>query len=169
MEHSEKTFQILDTLDRQEISTQRQLAEHAGISLGQVNYIIKSLLEKGLVKIGNFRKNPRKIGYVYLLTKAIYETYNIFKDAHPALTGWEMKKAIRPPAMAPFHNGAIRFFKEIGAWTKGLEDWNTKALAQEERRLKEWEKASEEGLAKKISDKKFRGQWMDIEAKVMAD
>jgi len=68
MEHSEKTFQILDTLDRQEISTQRQLAEHAGISLGQVNYILKSLLEKGLVKIGNFRKNPRKIGYVYLLT-----------------------------------------------------------------------------------------------------
>lgn len=68
MEQSEKTFHILDTLDRQEISTQRQLAEHAGISLGQVNYILKSLLDKGLVKIGNFRKNPRKIGYVYLLT-----------------------------------------------------------------------------------------------------
>ncbi len=68
MEQSEKTFQILDTLDRQEISTQRQLAEHSGISLGQVNYILKSLLEKGFVKIGNFRKNPRKIGYVYLLT-----------------------------------------------------------------------------------------------------
>ena len=68
MELSEKTFQILDSLDREEISTQRQLAEHSGISLGQVNYILKSLLEKGLVKIGNFRKNPRKIGYVYLLT-----------------------------------------------------------------------------------------------------
>lgn len=68
MKLSEKTFQILDTLDRQEISTQRQLAEHAGISLGQVNYILKSLLEKGLVKIGNFRRNPHKIGYAYLLT-----------------------------------------------------------------------------------------------------
>ena len=68
MEPSEKTFQVLDILDRQEISTQRQLAEHSGISLGQVNYILKSLLEKGLVKIGNFRKHPRKIGYVYLLT-----------------------------------------------------------------------------------------------------
>jgi len=68
MKLSEKAFQVLDTLDRQEISTQRQLAEHSGISLGQVNYILKSLLEKGLVKIGNFRKNPYKIGYVYLLT-----------------------------------------------------------------------------------------------------
>ena len=65
---SEKTFQILDALDRQEISNQRQLAEHAGVSLGQVNYILKSLLDKGLVKIGNFRRNPHKIGYMYLLT-----------------------------------------------------------------------------------------------------
>ncbi len=68
MKYSEKTFQVLDTLDRQEILTQRQLADHSGISLGQANYILKSLLEKGLVKIGNFRKNPRKIGYIYLLT-----------------------------------------------------------------------------------------------------
>ena len=68
MDHSEKTFQVLDTLDRQEIFTQRQLANHSGISLGQVNYILKSLLEKGHVKIGNFRNSPNKIGYVYLLT-----------------------------------------------------------------------------------------------------
>ncbi|MBW1766030.1 MAG: MarR family EPS-associated transcriptional regulator, partial [Deltaproteobacteria bacterium] len=68
MKQTEKTFQVLDTLDRNEISTQRQLADHSGISLGQVNYILKSLLERGLVKVGNFRKNPNKIGYVYLLT-----------------------------------------------------------------------------------------------------
>ena len=74
MKLPEKTFQVLDTLDRQEISTQRQLADHSGISLGQVNYILKSLLEKGLVKIGNFRKHPHKIGYVYLLTPRGIET-----------------------------------------------------------------------------------------------
>jgi len=68
MEPTKKTFQVLDALDRQEVSTQRQLAQHAGVSLGQVNYVLKSLLEKGLVKIDNFRKNQRKIGYAYLLT-----------------------------------------------------------------------------------------------------
>ena len=68
MRLSEKTFQVLDALDRREISSQRQLADHSGISLGQVNYIIKSLLEKGLIKVDNFRKNPKKIGYVYFLT-----------------------------------------------------------------------------------------------------
>ena len=65
---SDKTFQVLDALDRHDIANQRQLAEHAGISLGQVNYIVKSLMQKGMVKIGNFRKSPHKIGYMYLLT-----------------------------------------------------------------------------------------------------
>lgn len=74
MKESEKTFQILDALDREEISTQRQLADHSGISLGQVNYILKSLLENGLIKIGNFRKNSNKIGHVYLLTPKGVET-----------------------------------------------------------------------------------------------
>lgn len=68
MELSEKDFHILDALDSQEITTQRELAQHAGVSLGQVNYVLRSLLEKGLVKIGNFRRSPRKISYVYHLT-----------------------------------------------------------------------------------------------------
>ena len=68
MELPQKTFEVLDTLDRQPIMNQRQLAEHAGVSLGQVNYILKSLLDKGLVKAGNFHKSRRKIGYAYLLT-----------------------------------------------------------------------------------------------------
>ncbi len=68
MKHTEKTFQILDALDREEISTQRQLADNSGISLGQVNYILKSLLDKGFVKISNFKRNPNKISYAYLIT-----------------------------------------------------------------------------------------------------
>ena len=68
MELTEKSFQILDALDRNEVFNQRQLAEHSGVSLSQVNYLLKRLLEKGLVKIKNFEKNPRKTTYLYLLT-----------------------------------------------------------------------------------------------------
>lgn len=68
MKLTEKDFSILDALGREVITTQRELADHAGISLGQVNYVIKCLLEQGLVKIGNFTKNSKKIGYVYRLT-----------------------------------------------------------------------------------------------------
>jgi len=73
MKLTEKEFKVLDALDNQEISTQRQLADHTGISLGQINYLLKSLLNKGLVKVGNFRKNPKKIGYLYLLTPKGFE------------------------------------------------------------------------------------------------
>ncbi|MCG2774541.1 MAG: MarR family EPS-associated transcriptional regulator [Desulfobacterales bacterium] len=65
---SEKHFQVLDALDRHQIHTQRQLAKETGISLGQVNYVLKNLLKKGLVKLGNFRNSPHKISYMYLLT-----------------------------------------------------------------------------------------------------
>ena len=68
MQFSDKTFAVLDALDRKKISNQRLLADHSGVSLGRVNYILNSLIERGFVKIRNFRKNPRKQAYVYLLT-----------------------------------------------------------------------------------------------------
>jgi len=70
---SNNDFHILDALDAEEITSQRQLSEYTGISLGQVNYVLKRLLEKGLVKIGNFQRNPSKIGYAYLLTPKGFE------------------------------------------------------------------------------------------------
>jgi EPS-associated MarR family transcriptional regulator len=48
--------------------TQRDMAQQAGVSLGQVNYVMQALREKGLVKLDNFSKNPNKLQYVYLLT-----------------------------------------------------------------------------------------------------
>lgn len=74
MEISKTDFKVLEALDIHEIETQRQLAECSGLSLGQVNYVLKSLLKKGLVKIGKFRKNPNKIHYAYLLTPKGIET-----------------------------------------------------------------------------------------------
>lgn len=68
MSLSPNDFQVLEALDAKEITSQRQLAADTGISLGQINYVLHRLLEKGLVKIGNFKKNPKKIGYAYLLT-----------------------------------------------------------------------------------------------------
>ena len=58
----------MEALDDKEVLSQRHLARRSGVSLSQVNYVLKSLLDKGLVKIKNFRKSQHKIGYVYLLT-----------------------------------------------------------------------------------------------------
>ena len=61
----------LDLLRKLESSpeyTQRDLSREIGVSLGKVNYCIKKLTEKGLIKLTNFKQNPNKMGYAYLLT-----------------------------------------------------------------------------------------------------
>ena len=45
-----------------------QLASHAGVSLGRLNYALRALVDKGWVKVGNFSRSQHKLGYAYLLT-----------------------------------------------------------------------------------------------------
>ncbi len=61
-------FEILRKLKRNPKSSQRELAKDLGFSLGKLNYCLKALQEKGLVKIKNFKKNPKKLNYIYILT-----------------------------------------------------------------------------------------------------
>lgn len=61
-------LEILSHLEAQPNVSQRSLASEVGVSLGSVNYCLKALVEKGLVKAENFRKSSNKIGYAYLLT-----------------------------------------------------------------------------------------------------
>lgn len=48
--------------------SQRELSQQLGLSLGKLNYCLKALKAKGLVKIKNFKKNPNKLVYAYILT-----------------------------------------------------------------------------------------------------
>ena len=74
-------FQILKSLEQDSRSTQRQLSNNLGVSLGKVNYCIKSLVEKGFIKVNNFRNNKNKIQYSYLLTpKGIEEKVKLTLD-----------------------------------------------------------------------------------------
>ena len=63
-------LELLKLLQGQPQMSQRELAQAMGVSLGKVNYCLNALMEKGLVKFGNFRKNPDKRHYAYLLTPA---------------------------------------------------------------------------------------------------
>jgi len=59
---------LLRKLESNPKYTQRELSQEMGVSLGKINYCIKKLTEKGLIKITNFKQNPNKMGYAYLLT-----------------------------------------------------------------------------------------------------
>ena len=74
-------FQILKSLEQDSRFTQRQLSNNLGVSLGKVNYCIKSLVEKGFIKVNNFRNSNNKIQYSYLLTpKGIEEKVKLTLD-----------------------------------------------------------------------------------------
>ena len=59
---------LLRKLESNSEYTQRELSREMGVSLGKVNYCMKKLTEKGLIKLTNFTHNPNKMGYAYLLT-----------------------------------------------------------------------------------------------------
>ena len=61
-------FEVLRKIEKQPKSSQRDLAEELGFSLGKLNYCLKALREKGLIKIKNFTKNKNKFNYAYVLT-----------------------------------------------------------------------------------------------------
>jgi EPS-associated MarR family transcriptional regulator len=61
-------FWTLKVLQENPGVTQRTLAKEVGINVSTINFCLKALVEKGWIKMGNFRKNPDKLSYAYMLT-----------------------------------------------------------------------------------------------------
>ncbi|MCK5744140.1 MAG: MarR family EPS-associated transcriptional regulator [Caldisericia bacterium] len=68
MKNLEETVKLLNQIEKNPESTQRELVGQLNISLGKVNFLINALAEKGLVKLKRFKKSKKKKGYLYLLT-----------------------------------------------------------------------------------------------------
>ena len=69
MKKTEDHFEVLRKINKDNNSSQRKLAEELGFSLGKLNYCLKELKKKGLIKIKNFQKQNNKIKYLnYVIT-----------------------------------------------------------------------------------------------------
>ena len=68
MKDNQDFLNLLRKIKKNPKSSQRELADELGFSLGKLNYCLKALQSKGLVKIQNFKKNPDKLKYIYVLT-----------------------------------------------------------------------------------------------------
>tara|TARA_Y100000590_G_C15448498_1_gene911734 strand:- start:545 stop:859 length:315 start_codon:yes stop_codon:yes gene_type:complete len=84
MQNDPDKFNVLRKVNSNPNISQRELASQLNLSLGKVNYCLKSLKNKGLVKIKNFKKSENKLRYAYILTpKGIAEktkiTFNFMK------------------------------------------------------------------------------------------
>jgi len=68
MKNNLENFELLRKIQKNPKISQRKLAEKLGFSLGKINYCLKALQKKGLIKVENFKKNSKKINYLYVLT-----------------------------------------------------------------------------------------------------
>lgn len=93
---------------------------------------------------------------VYHIAKALYNKMGAIAKAYKPNKAMMPKRAIRPEAtvMAPFHMGAIKFFKEVGLWTKELDKANNKKLTQLKKVNQLWNKFVEESEAKMAKTRK---------------
>ena len=100
-------LEILRKISKKPEVSQRKLAEELGFSLGKLNYCIKELHSKGLIKIRNFKKNKKKSNYLYLLTPRGI-------SSKTKLTINFMKKKLREydELKTEIHDGNITEFKK---------------------------------------------------------
>ena len=68
MKNKDIRLDLLRMIEENPKYTQRELSKETSVSLGKVNYCMKKLVEKGLIKLSNFSSNPNKASYSYLLT-----------------------------------------------------------------------------------------------------
>ncbi len=68
MKEDQDFLNLMRKISRRPDSSQRKLASELGFSLGKLNYCLRALKQKGMIKIQNFKNNPKKINYIYVLT-----------------------------------------------------------------------------------------------------
>lgn len=75
----------------------------------------------------------------YALTKAVVETFDLYKDVNKVAKRWDVKLAGTPPMDAAMHDGAIRYFKEIGIWSDEHQAWQDGMLKRHAALKKAWD------------------------------
>ena len=68
MHQIDTEYTVLKVLKDNPAMTQRQLSKELGLSLGKTNYVLHAFMDKGLMKLSNFKRSDNKVGYLYLVT-----------------------------------------------------------------------------------------------------
>ncbi|PJK30290.1 TAXI family TRAP transporter solute-binding subunit [Minwuia thermotolerans] len=102
---------------------------------------------------------------VYALIKGIHENFDAYKDSAPGADGWSMDNQSMVWGI-PYHEGAIRFFKEQGMWTDEAQA-NHETLLKRQKLIKDaWDSM---GSVAGMSPEEVSAKWMPIRAKALED
>jgi uncharacterized protein len=106
---------------------------------------------------------------VYNLTKAADLAFNDYKNATASAENWGIAIAGKPPADAPYHEGAIRYLKEKGVWTAESQAWQDKRIARLETVKAAWKEAEARFEKEKPAGKSDDDAWLEVWEKVRAE
>ncbi len=104
---------------------------------------------------------------VYALMKALDETFDMYKNATAVMPRWGLEMSGTPPMDVPFHEGAIRYLKEIGVWNEEMQAWNDARLTRLNAIQAAWDEAMAEG--EDMSDEEFSDLWKEYRQQAVAD
>lgn len=102
---------------------------------------------------------------VYEYAKGVWDSYDLYKDKHPRLKGWNHEAAADlSTCMVPFHPGLIRLLKEKGVWTAEHDKYQATQLKNEDERISLWKQANEMAKEKKIKvgEEEFNKMWKEM-------
>jgi len=106
--------------------------------------------------------DDRKADEVYAMTKAMVETFPMYKDAAPGNDGWALEQQ-NLEWVAPYHEGAIRFYKEKGMWTDAHQKHNDMLVKRQEILADTWKKV----LAQKLDGDAHMSAWQKARAEAL--
>jgi TRAP transporter TAXI family solute receptor len=98
---------------------------------------------------------------VYHQTRMLYQLLPDYLEAHPGNAGFALDKQNLTWVM-PYHEGAIRYFKERGIWTAKMQEHNDSLVRRQEVLLKAWDDAMGQAFEKKMKSKEIPKLWMKV-------
>lgn len=100
---------------------------------------------------------------VYQQTRMLYELLPEYRDAHPGNDGFALDKQ-RLTWVMPYHEGAIRYFKEKGVWTAAMQQHNDGLVKRQQVLAQAWDRALGEAAEKKLKVKQIPAHWFKVRA-----
>lgn len=105
---------------------------------------------------------------VYAMMKALADTYDLYKDANPIMPRWAMNLAGTPPMDAPFHDGAVKYLREVGIWTPASQQWQDRTLRRLQTLIAAWREFLPAAQSRNLSEGDFAAAWAERRAAAIA-
>ncbi len=107
--------------------------------------------------LATIEKQPEDL--VYNMTKAMVEYFDEYKDASPGANGWDIKRQVFGQVFLPYHEGAIRFYKEVGIWKPEYQEVHERNLKRQEVINAAWAQHLKTGSQ---DETEYEVQWMKV-------